>query len=30
MWAGNLKSELYRNRLVVLEAELASAIERRR
>jgi ribosomal-protein-alanine N-acetyltransferase len=29
MWAGNLKSELYRNRLVVLEAELANAIARR-
>ena len=30
MWAGNLKSELFRNRMVVLEAELAAAIERRR
>ncbi len=30
MWAGNVKSELYRNRLAVLEAELARAIARRR
>ncbi len=30
MWAGNLKSEIYRNRLAVLEAELASAIARGR
>jgi ribosomal-protein-alanine N-acetyltransferase len=30
MWAGNLKSEIYRNRLTVLEAELANAIARGR
>ena len=29
MWAGNLKSDLYRNRLAVLEAELARSIDRR-
>ena len=29
MWAGNLKSELYRNRLATLEAELLASIQSR-